>query len=61
MPETIDVEFVKDGSEGKKTTGWARYNTATGEFRMIRRATYDLKGRRVNDANRASKGMYLKK
>ena len=54
--DVIGVEFV---DENEKTTAVGRLNTATGEFKIDR--WYDLKGRKVNNVNRAAKGAYYGK
>ena len=59
VPETIDVEFVKDDAKGGRTVLHGRMNTVTGEFKMLR--DFDLKGRKVNSANRARGAYYGKK
>ena len=59
VPETIDVEFVKDDAKGGRTVLHGRMNTVTGEFKMLR--NFDLKGRKVNSANRARGAYYGKK
>lgn len=59
LPETIDVEFVKDDAKGGRTVLHGRMNTVTGEFKMLR--DYDLKGRKVNSTNRARGAYYGKK
>jgi hypothetical protein len=59
VPETIDVEFVKDDAKGGRTVLHGRMNTVTGEFKMLR--DFDLKGRKVNGANRARGAYYGKK
>jgi hypothetical protein len=59
VPETIDVEFVKDDAKGGRTVLHGRMNTVTGEFKMHR--DFDLKGRKVNSANRARGAYYGKK
>ena len=59
LPETIDVEFVKDDEKGGRTVLHGRMNTVTGEFKMLR--DYDLKGRKVNSTNRARGAYYGKK
>ena len=56
LPEVINVEFV---DEDEKTTAFGRMNTVTGEFKMLR--DFDLKGRKVNSANRARGAYYGKK
>ena len=53
----INVRFVENDENGvEKTTAVGRMNTATGEIKIDR--WYDLKGRRVNNVNRAAKGAY---
>ena len=59
LPETIDVEFVKNDEKGGRTVLRGRMNTVTGEFKMLR--DYDLKGRKVNSTNRARGAYYGKK
>ena len=59
LPETIDVEFVKDDEKGGRTVLRGRMNTVTGEFKMLR--DYDLKGRKVNGVNKARGAYYGKK
>jgi len=59
LPETIDVEFVKNDEKGGRTVLRGRMNTFTGEFKMLR--DYDLKGRKVNSTNRARGAYYGKK
>ena len=59
VPETIDVEFVKDDAKGGRTVLHGRMNTVTGEFKMLR--DFDLKGRKVNSANKARGAYYGKK
>ena len=59
LPETIDVEFVKNDDKGGRTVLHGRMNTVTGEFKMLR--DYDLKGRKVNSTNRARGAYYGKK
>ena len=59
VPETIDVEFVKDDAKGGRTVLHGRMNTVTGEFKMLR--DFDLKGRKVNSTNRARGAYYGKK
>ena len=59
LPETIDVEFVKDDAKGGRTVLHGRMNTVTGEFKMLR--DYDLKGRKVNSTNWARGAYYGKK
>jgi len=54
--ETIQVEFL---DENKRTTGIGRLNPVTGKIKIER--WYDLKGRKVNDVNRAAKGAYYGK
>ena len=58
--EVINVKFVEDDESGKeKTTAIGRLNTATGEIKIDR--WYDLKGRKVNNVNRAAKGAYYRR
>lgn len=61
--ETIDVEFVKasiDGSgEGTTVVAKGRWNTRTGEFKMLR--TYDIKGRKLNGTPKTHGAYYGKK
>ena len=58
--ESIDVVIVSRGDDGDKhTTTIGKFNTRTGEFQMLR--NYDLKGRKVNSANRAQGAYYGKK
>jgi hypothetical protein len=57
--ETIDVHFIDEDENGEKTTFMARMNTRTGEFTMLR--NYDLKGRKVNAANKVRGAYYGKK
>ena len=61
--ETIDVEFVKasiDGSgEGTTVVAKGRWNTRTGEFKMLR--TYDVKGRKLNGTPKTRGAYYGKK
>ncbi len=57
--ETIDVDFVKDDAKGGRTVLHGRMNTVTGEFKTLR--DFDLKGRKVNSANRARGAYYGKK
>jgi uncharacterized repeat protein (TIGR02543 family) len=53
----INVRFVENDENGvEKTTAVGRMNAATGEIKIDR--WYDLKGRRVNNVNRAAKGAY---
>ena len=59
LPETIDVEFVKNDEKGGRTVLRGRMNTVTGEFKMLR--DYDLKGRKVNGVNKARGAYYGKK
>ena len=62
LPETIDVKFVDKDENGEHTTAIGRMDTRTGKIRLLRTdRTYDLKGRRVNDVNRAAKGAYYGK
>ena len=58
--ESIDVVIVSRGYDGEKhTTTIGKLNTRTGEFQMLR--DYDLKGRKINGANRAQGAYYGKK
>ena len=60
--EIIDVEFVKasiDGSDEGTTVAEGRWNTRTGEFKMLR--TYDIKGRKLNGTPKARGAYYGKK
>ncbi len=58
--DVIDVTFVEDDENGEeKTTAVGRMNSVTGEIKIDR--WYDLKGRRVNNVNRATKGAYYGK
>ena len=61
LPETIEVELVKDDENGNEhTTFVGRMNTRTGEIQIIRDGrTFDLKGRHVGKPK--AKGIYLKK
>ena len=62
LPETIDVKFVDKDENGEHTTAIGRMDPRTGKIRLLRTdRTYDLKGRRVNDVNRAAKGAYYGK
>ena len=62
LPETIDVKFVDKDENGEHTTAIGRMDPRTGKIRLLRiDRTYDLKGRRVNDVNRAAKGAYYGK
>jgi len=54
--ETIQVEFL---DENKQTTGIGRLDPVTGNIKIER--WYDLKGRKVNNVNRAAKGAYYGK
>lgn len=62
IPDVMNIVVVdrqKEGSE--QTTVIGQFNSRTGEIRMNRtERTYDLKGRSVRDANRMTKGVYLK-
>ena len=56
----ITVNFVEDDENGEeRTTAVGHLNSVTGEFKIDR--WYDLKGRRVNNVNRATKGAYYGK
>ena len=56
----ITVNFVEDDENGEeRTTAVGHLNSVTGEFKIDR--WYDLKGRRVNNVNRAVKGAYYGK
>ena len=60
LPENIDVVIVSRGNDGEKhTTTIGKFNTRTGEFKMLR--DYDLKGRKTNIMNRAQGAYYGKK
>ena len=59
LPETMDVVIVERESEEEHTTVIGKFNTRTGEFKMLR--NYDLKGRKVNNTNKAHKAYYGKK
>ena len=56
----ITVNFVEDDENGEeRTTAVGHLNSVTGEFKIDR--WYDLKGRRINNVNRAAKGAYYGK
>ncbi|WP_407449631.1 InlB B-repeat-containing protein [Fibrobacter sp.] len=58
FPEEIDI--VEDDDEvGENTTIIGRYNTRTGEFRML--PSYDIKGRKLNGKPGVHKAYYGKK
>ena len=58
VPEEFDV--VEDDDEvGENTTVIGRFNTRTGEFRML--PSYDLKGRKMNGKPSVHKAYYGKK
>ena len=58
--DVITVRFVEDDENGEeKTTAIGRLDAFTGEIKIDR--WYDLKGRRMNNANRAAKGSYYGK
>jgi hypothetical protein len=57
--ETIDVHFIDEDENGEKTTFMARMNTRTGEFTMLR--NFDIKGRKINAANKVRGAYYGKK
>ena len=63
LPEFMSVIIDVDGDgDGKETTVIGQFNTRTGEFKMnYDRGTFDLKGRRVNSANKARGAYYGKK
>jgi hypothetical protein len=54
--DIIGVEFI---DEEEQTTAIGRMNTRTGEFKIDR--WYDLKGRKVDNVNRDTKGAYYGK
>ena len=54
--ETIGVEFI---DEDEQTTAIGHMNVKTGEIKIDR--WFDIKGRKVNDVNRAAKGAYYGK
>jgi hypothetical protein len=59
----MDVVIINGGKDGQEhTTVIGRYDSRTGEIRMLPRTkqTYDLKGRRVGNGKKA-KGVYYKK
>jgi hypothetical protein len=62
LPEFMSVIIDVDGDgDGKETTVIGQFNTRTGEFKMnYDRGTFDLKGRRVNSANKARGAYYGK-
>jgi hypothetical protein len=62
LPETIDVKFVDKDENGEHTTAIGRMDPRTGKIRLLHTdRTYDLKGRRVKNVNRAAKGAYYGK
>ena len=58
VPEEFDI--VEDDDEvGENTTVIGRFNTRTGEFRML--PSYDIKGRKLNGKPNVHKVYYGKK
>ena len=60
LPDEIDVVIESQGSDGEEhRTVIGTFTRSTGEFKMLR--DYDLKGRKVNGANKARGAYYGKK
>ena len=58
IPDEFDI--VEDDDEnGENTTVIGRYNTRTGEFRIL--PSYDIKGRKLNGKPNVHKAYYGKK